>query len=568
MAISIEAENTAALSKLAPTFQTAVKVGIDAESTPLKRTQAQKDTLDVRKGIYTDLKNNLDGLQNALQVLISSQTTYGLNLVPKASVTSGTAGSTVLTATNTDSAAIAEYDVIVSKLAKAQSRATSAATSPDIALGKTGTFWLGGTGTSGVSDFTASSSVSAAETGSIATGRRELGQGTYEVQVRDYDGLRQFRLVNADGTAMAIQSKDGKSLTSAWQVMSDGAFDTGRGLVLTLNTSGTTGSTALTYTAKGTSVSVNANDTQRNLVSAINAAVQPEGHDFKASIVGGKLVLTGVQTGTNHAMIYTDNAGLGFGADLQAAQNAEFTVNGMLVSRATNTNLSDVVDGATINLAGDAEGKSARLSISGSSDNAAAAMNVFVTKFNATYTHLTQKMTTTSKTDAATGKTSYTRGPLASDTIFSSLRIDLYNQLNQSKTNGGSMKSLSEIGLSFDKDMKLTFDAAKFTSAIKSNGTDVKALLDTFMGKLNSTLSRHTGTTGTVQSTLSTIDGQLNNYTVRITKYKDALALRTQALINQYSQMQSQLAALGNEASMFGISLNGSSTGSSINLFS
>ena len=39
-------------------------------------------------------------------------------------------------------------------------------------------------------------------------------------------------------------------------------------------------------------------------------------------------------------MIYTDGASLGFNTLLQSAQNAEFTVNGMNVSRASNANLT------------------------------------------------------------------------------------------------------------------------------------------------------------------------------------------------------------------------------------
>ena len=552
------------LSKLAPTFQTAIKATIDAASDPLKRVQAQKDQMDVRRGIYTDMKTNLDGLQSAVQALITTQAFYGLNPVLKSSITPTTAGTSVLTATNTSSAVAGDYDISVTQLAKAQSRATLAAQSPDLALGKSGTFWLGGTGTASVNGFTANATVTGTATGAIADGQRELGAGDYSVQVRDSAGTRQFRLVNSDGTAVSIRSKDGTSYSADWQSMPSGSYDSGRGLTLNLDSTGPVGATALTYTARGTSITIKVGDTQRNITSAINNAAQPEGRAFKASIVAGQLVLSAAQTGTNHSMVYTDNANLGFGGyigssftvgiDLQAAQNAQFTVNGMAISRASNANLSDVVDGVTLTLAGDAVNKSARLSITASNDPAVSAMNAFVSKFNAAFTHLTQKLASTSK--IVGDKMAYTRGPLTGDIVFRGLRGDMLSQISNNISNSGSFKNLAEIGLSFDKDLKLSFDSAKYNDALKNHSSDVTALLDASMVKFDKTLSVHTGTTGLLQHSLTDMDGQLKSYDQRISKYNENLNQRKQSLINQYQQMQSQLAELGTQAQMFGINLS------------
>src|SRR5689334_4525336 len=138
----------ASLLNLAPTFQKTIKTIIEAESAPLNRTQTLKDQLDVRRGVFTDIQTNFDTLQSAVQALISAQASYGLNLVSKANVTPMMAGATVLTSSLTsDSPVAADYDFSVTKLAKAESRATAAVASSDIALNKSGTLWLGGTGT-------------------------------------------------------------------------------------------------------------------------------------------------------------------------------------------------------------------------------------------------------------------------------------------------------------------------------------------------------------------------------------------------------------------------------------
>jgi flagellar hook-associated protein 2 len=554
----------ASIKNLTPTFQTAIKTTIEAESSPLKRTQALKDSMEIRRGVYTDVKSNFDALQSALQALISSQASYGLNLVSKASVTPNISGTSVLTLGKTSESAIAaDYDFTVTKLAKAHSRATAAVSSPDVALNKSGTFWLGGTGTAALqtesspgvySDFVASGSLTAATVSTVASGQRELGSGDYTLQMRESSGVRQFRLVNADGSAVSIRKTDGSlNVTSDWQNMVNGAYDTGRGQILTLSQTGSVENTTFHYTAKGTSITVNSTDTQRIIASAINAAVQPDGHDFRASIVANQLVLTSAQTGVNHAMIYTDNAGLGFNTLLQDAQNAQFTVNGMSVSRASNTNLTDVVDGVTLSLAGDAEGKSARISIGVNTDKASSLMSTFVSKFNAAITHLKDKMATTSKTE--NGKTTYTRGVLSGETVFSNFRSDMMYRMNRSYTNSGSFKRLEDVGLSFDKDMKLTFDSSKFSEVFKNNTSDVTALLDKGMGEINTMLSRYTGTSGMLTRTLTSLETQGKEYDQRIARYNASLEMRKQALYNQYMGYQAQLIELGNTATMFGIDL-------------
>lgn len=554
----------ASISKLATTYQKAIKAIIDSESAPLTRTQTLRDQLDVRRGVYTDIKSNFDSLQSAVQALISTQSSYGLNLVSKASITPSTAGTTVLTSTITsDSAPAADYDFVVSKLAKAESRSMAAVASPDIALNKSGTFWLGGTGvaalqtetTPGVyADFVPTSTVLAASTTSVATGQRELGEGNYTLQVRDLNGLRQFRMVDADGNSVSIKNSDGTSTyTTNWQKVVDGSYDTGRGQMLTLNSTGSLDSTTFHYTAKGKSILISASDTLRTIAKAINDISQPEGHDLKASIVANQLVLTSAQTGKNHGMILTDGAGLGFASLLQQAQNAEFSINGMNVSTASNTNLTNIVDGATINLAGDAEGKSARLSINASTDKAAGLMNTMVSKFNAAITHLKDKLASTSKTEG--DKTTYTRGPLTGDTTFSSLRTDLMYRMARSVTNGGAYKRLEDIGLSFDKDMKLTLDSTKFNDALKNHASDVTALLDTAMGGVNDVLSRYTGSSGMLSRSLSSIDSQRKSYDQRIDRYNSSITLRKEALYKQYMEYQTQLVNLGNTATIFGIDL-------------
>ncbi len=551
------------IAKLATTFQTAIKATIEAESTPLKKAQTLKDDLVVRSSIYTDIKANFDGLQSAVQALISTQASFGLSMTRKATVSPTTTGTTVLSATNTDSAAVGEYDITVGLLAKSNIKSTSGVSSADVALNKSGDFWLGGDGTGLAAlqtettpgeygTFAGGNSVTGAVESTVATGKRELGTGDYTMQVRDYNGMRQFRMVNADGDAVSVRSQSGSSYTSAWQSMTSGTYDTGRGQTLTLSTDGSAESSTFHYTAAGKKISIAVTDSLRTIAAAINAATQPEGRDFKASIVSNQLVLSGAQTGVNHSLLYSDGVGLGLDTVLSSARNATFKVNGMDITKAGNSNLSDVIEGVTLNLASDAENKTARLSIGANSDKAVGLMNTLVSKFNTALTHLQGKLTSTSSV-GADGKTKYTHGPLSGDTVFNSLRTDIFARMSPSRvySNSGSLSRLSEIGLSFDKDMKLTFDSAIFSAAITNSPTDVTALMDAGMGDVNSLLARYSGSSGALSKTLTSITDQKTSYEKRITKYNDALAVRKQALYTQYLGYQNQLAEYGRTQQLF-----------------
>lgn len=127
--------------------------------------------------------------------------------------------------------------------------------------------------------------------------------------------------------------------------------------------------------------------------------------------------------------------------------------------------------------------------------------------------------------------------------------------MGRSVTNNGIYRRLEDIGLSFDKDMKLTLDSTKFSDALKNHMSDVTALLDTAMGGINTVLSRYTGSSGILSTSLTTIDNQRKSYDQRIERFNTSLTMRKEALYKQYMDYQSQLVALGNTATMFGINL-------------
>jgi flagellar capping protein FliD len=459
---------------------------------------------------------------------------------------------------------VGTYAVSVSQLARGEQWASATQSSTDIALNKTGTFWLGGTGTASTS-FTGSGIIASVSTGSVASGLRELGTGLastgtgYTIETRDDGGTMQFRIKDADGNVVSIadKTKTDNSVTTAWQAVTPGeTYDTKRGLVINFESGSiAAGSASIDYTAAGKSVSIVASDTLVNVASKINAVLQPDGRDLIASVVGNTLVFNAAKTGSNHTMIWSYNASSGgdWGstppptAGEWDAKNALFTVNGLSFSRSSNTNLTNVISGVTLNLAADAAGRSAKVNVSSNWDSSTSSIESFLTKFNEIQTYLEEKTAITALT---TGETvTYTRGALADDNVFSDLRSDLFSSLMSEYDTGKAFNSLRQIGITIDDNLQASIsDSSLLENALSTDLDSVKAILDSVMNTVDTQLGRFTGSSSETEHTAGYLDSASTGLSNEVTDINNSiedlnerLADREQFLVDQYSEMQSQL---------------------------
>ncbi|NUM46862.1 MAG: flagellar filament capping protein FliD, partial [Anaerolineales bacterium] len=520
-------------------FTTLISNLMAIERQPLERMTTQRDSFNVKRGAYSDLNTKLENLQDAVKALRSSTATTALTAGRTTSITPADSNTTVLKATASKSAIVGQYDLTVTNLAKAQRRASAAQTSADQALGKTGTFWLGGTGTADVS-LTGNATVTGAVPSALASGN-ELGTGTYTVETRDNDGVLEFRLKDGDGNTLSISDGD-ESFTSSWQKVTAGEYDTGRGVKLTFSGAGTPGSTTFDYTAAGVGVGIETGDSLLDIATKINAADQPVGRDVAASVVGKQLILTAAHTGTAHTMLYSDGVGLGFtSTDLQTAEDATFSVNGLDFTRSSNTGLTDVINGVTLNFTADAEGKSATLEVKSDMSTARTAVETFVKQFNDIQTYLQAKTAVSAVNNGQT--LTYTRGTLADDYSFANLRSELFSTFMTSSTNSGAYKNLRNIGLSINDNLQATIsDSYKLNDALENNLDDVISLLDGMMAKFDTQLERFTGSsTGYLNQAMESIDSQISELNDNIASTETRLEEKQTSLISQYGAMQTQL---------------------------
>ena len=554
------------------------------ESQPLTRLQSQRDQVNLQTSAYRDVKSKLSDLQDAVYALRSVSYSSALSSSRAVTISDVANGYTVLTASASSSAIVGDYQISNISLAKAHRVRSNQVFYLDQPLGLTsgsGYLVIGGADTRSASLVAGiSNTVDNFSTSTVDSGKTELGKGDYSIEVRnDETNGWQFRMLDSNGKAVTIRKGESTTeTTNSWQSIpvGGGQFDTGRGLVIQFGAdanqyqSGTlaAGNAAkVSYLSQGAHITIAESDSLTDIVSKINNATYAEGDGVVASIVDRQLVLSSASTGTSHILNASNLIDNGVGGTsgvlhdlgilasgstdfkysaVQEASNASFIVNGISVERSGNTGLTDVISGVTINLAADAQGKSATISVKQDVSSAKAAIQNFLDKFNAVVSYLEQKTAVTSTNDGT--KTTYTRATLADDTVFSELRIQLFSLFMQNVSNTSSYQSLRDVGLTINDSLQASIsDSSKLDQVLNSDLSGVQTLFDAVMEQIVTKLGGFTGVrsgSDYLDDAVSNLDNQVKDINDDISKMNDYLTQRQQYLIDQYSEIQAQLQLL------------------------
>lgn len=245
-----------------------------------------------------------------------------------------------------------------------------------------------------------------------------------------------------------------------------------------------------TQNADKASFSVTIDNTNNTLIG-IRDAINEADAGVTASIIntgnGFKLTLTSKDSGTENTIKLTvdegglpadntDTTGLsklafdpaaaaGSGKNMtesKAASNAEFWINGVFVSTDTNT-VTDAIQGVTLNLSKTTAADSpATINVSRSTSSLSSAASDFVKAFN----DLNNSIRSMTSYDSKTKQAGLLQGEFAPNSILSQIRNKLGTT---SRGLDGQEMSLSQLGISFQKDGTLAFDSAKLSKAVEAN---------------------------------------------------------------------------------------------------
>jgi flagellar hook-associated protein 2 len=318
-----------------------------------------------------------------------------------------------------------------------------------------------------------------------------------------------------------------------------------------------TGTLTLSVGGNSTSISIDStNDTLSGIASAINGASNNPG--VTASVItttaGSRLVLTGTETGTSNAITVTQSGGNGGLSQIaydpadgvnnltqtQAAQNANFTINGFAATSASNT-VSGAITGVTLQLlSASAASTPTTVSISPDTSGASTSIGTFVTALNGVLSAI-QSLTSY---DPSTG----VAGPLNGNATIESFQNQLEDILDTVQSGSSGATSLAGLGITADANTgQLDSDSTTLGNALAGNLTSVENLLAGSNGiatQLNTLINQYTGPSGLLSSINSGLQSSLSNVSQQQTALKAELATYSATLTSEYDAMDAAVASL------------------------
>jgi len=324
------------------------------------------------------------------------------------------------------------------------------------------------------------------------------------------------------------------------------------------------GTGTLTLTVAGTATNVTIDGTN-NTLTGLKNAINSSGAAVTASIINAgtsaipdyRLLVQSKNTGTANAV--TIAGALAGGTDpfpgggvvVQAAADAIFSVNGLSMTRSSNT-VSDVVPGVTFTLLkeGNHDGvitsadAAANVTVSVDSGAIKSLVQQLVDKYNAVNKIVNDQF----KLNPDSNK----QGALAGDASLRGVMARLRKEMSVANGNGVSFIYLSDIGITFQKDGSLTVNDAKLADALTKDAAGVSDLftlvnngigkrvpdaVDDYISSVDGTLtSKQKG----LKSSVATIDKKIAREEDRIAALQDRLTKQFADLERMVSQLKSQ----------------------------
>ncbi|AMU98636.1 flagellar filament capping protein FliD [Xanthomonas citri] len=317
----------------------------------------------------------------------------------------------------------------------------------------------------------------------------------------------------------------------------------------------TVGSGTLTigYGDQSVTVDISGTDKLTDIAAAINKAAGGKG--VTASVVtandGQHLVFNAVDSGTKGALTISASdpslSSLTYGPGVTGGLNQTVAAADALVrvdgfERTSNSNtVSDLVPGVVLTLTKAAEGTKFDLGVAADTSGLKGNLTAFAAAYNTANTLLAKS----SSYDATTK----TASALTGDSLVRNLQQQLRGQVS------GNVNELKALGLTIDKDGVMSFDGAKFDTAIASDGgaaAEVFGKDSKFSGTLSKVLDSNVNVTNgtltlrsdSLNKTIKGYESELDDLDARMEKLSDRYTAQFTAMETMITQLQSSTSSL------------------------
>lgn len=235
-------------------------------------------------------------------------------------------------------------------------------------------------------------------------------------------------------------------------------------------------------------------------------------------------------------------------ATVVAPSDAVVLFDGVEIRSESNT-LTDVIPGVTISLTSTSD-SSQVLSIERNADASVEKLQSLLSAFNAT---LDEVYAWTRPADEESGQA---RGILAGSSGLGNFRNSLRALVGQSySTQDSTLGRLADLGISADRQGRLTLKEAEFRQVLQSDPEAVEELFNGENGlavQIDAFLDRYLKTGGVFDRQQEAAQSRIDLYGRRITSTEEGLAVREKSLLQQLAQMQAAIGALTQQQSYLG----------------
>ena len=486
--------------------------GIDTASIIASLTTAAQKPIKQLQATQTDQGNRL-ALWQQFNTTLASLQTAALALTQGTTFSAATGASTNTAAasfTATPNAVLGSHSLSITQLAQAQKVVSGTFASGSTALGKSGAFTLNGKTVNVIaSDTLTDIAVKINNSGAGASASVvNVGPGDFRLTLTSQTTGTAGALSAANnGTGTVLNDLGFLSSTSAVRqsVTTPGGQTGAASLALTSATQtvatalGTgTGAAAGTVTINGTGVALDLNtDSLSAIADKINAAgisgvtakvvAVP---DASGSTGAGSKQQLEILGAGGAAPTFADASNVlstlgvlqsGFTSQVAAATDAKFNLDGLDLTRSSNT-VSDAIPGATFTLLAGATTSgtppvttpaTTSLNVSQDTSSVVGAVQAFVTAYNAAQSFVNSQNTASAGqlgNDGSTGNV--TTNPLFGDSTLNNIQSHLSSALNAV----AGKTTLTSIGVTTGTDGALSLNTATLTAALQTNPTAVTSL--------------------------------------------------------------------------------------------
>lgn len=455
---------------------------VQLEQIPIQRLQARQAEIKNRQAVYTQFRTKLQSLSTAASALNSSSAFNP--------VTSNSSKTDVATITATADAIAGTYNLAVSKLAQSQKVSSTAQTDSTSALNKSGQFIVNG------------KAVQVDETDSLRSIAQKVNSANAGVTASIIDGGTGSTYLTFTSNNMGAKNTIQMADLNGDAILSDLGVVTGSANIRETITNGATsraftknsdavgtmmgieGAGAASFTINGTTVNVDlSTDSLQTIANSINSAVSGVTASVRSVTENGNTTYKLDISGTSGTPTFADTSGnalsaLGVlqrsnGNQLVAAQDAEYSLDGVNLTSSTNT-ISSAIPNVTLTLlkANSTTPETSTLSLTKDT----AAVKAKISSFKDAYNEAIDFIRTYSQFD----KDTYASGPLFGDPVAAQLEQQVSSMLFGNVPGlTGDYTNLTSLGFNLDEKGMLTLDDTILSNAVANGSTDLANLFKT-----------------------------------------------------------------------------------------